>query len=57
MATIVLKSGDRLQLELEEGDGYELMKGSGVMQIDTLDGQRVYLRSNDILCILEDKKP
>ena len=56
MSVLVFKSGERMELQLEDGDAFAIMKSTGPIKIDCVDGKTLYVNAADILYIYEEPR-
>lgn len=54
--TLVFKTGERIELDLDESDPIAIMNTTGVVRVDTKDGQTVYVKAEDVLYIHDGSK-
>lgn len=54
MSVLVFKSGEQIELQLEDGDAYSIMKSTGPVRIDCVDRKTLYVNAADILYIYEE---
>lgn len=54
--TLVFKTGERMELDLDDSDPMAIMNATGVVKVDTKDGQTVYVKAEDVLYIHDGRK-
>lgn len=52
---ITFSNGQNIQLDITEKDVNTIMASGGVVKIETLSKENVFIRANDVLCIRDDK--
>lgn len=51
MTEIVFKNGDRVSLDLDDGDLETIMQSTGVVVVESKQGEKLYIRTDDVLYI------
>ena len=54
--TLVFKTGERIELDFDESDPIAIMNATGVVRVDTKDGQTVYVKAEDVLYIHDGRE-
>lgn len=56
MSEIVFKNGERLNIDLDDGDPAAIMQATGIVLVESKQGEKVYVRADDVLYIRDGGK-
>ena len=51
MTEIVFKNGDRISLDLDDGDPETIMQSTGIVVVESKQGEKLYIRTDDVMYI------